>query len=248
MSLSTVVAGVDGSLVSVRALDRAAREAVRRGVPLRVMYAVPDHDAAEPVLASAVSRVHRRHPGLPVTTLAVETSAVEALASASTDAALTVVGTRGLGAVAGLVRGAVSARLVAKAHGPLLVVRGDRPHDDIGDVLLALERDTDAEAAVQAMREAARRGVRLRVLRSHTRVEPAAVPRFTMAGPRDRGPGVEVENRTHRTTAAQAQTLVEATRRAAVVVAGSPRGVRPGPVVHALLRRSHCPVIVVPCG
>ncbi|MYT03782.1 universal stress protein [Streptomyces sp. SID5470] len=51
-----VVAGVDGSLASTRALDLAADEAAHRGTALRVVYAVPDRDEAGPVLASAASR------------------------------------------------------------------------------------------------------------------------------------------------------------------------------------------------
>ncbi|ELS54706.1 universal stress protein [Streptomyces viridochromogenes] len=271
MTLQHVVVGVDGSLVSVRALDQAADEAARRGAALRVVYAVPDRDEAGPVLASAASRVRERHPAVPVETRAEEDGAVRALVRESADAVLTVVGTRGLGAFAGLVAGAVSLRLLAQVNGPLLVVRGDRPHGDRRDVLLGLESDSDAEAAVYAMEEAERRGARLRVLHSwthrHTAPElpsliPAtspgqqrlalrgqaeeAVPRFAMAEIRDQHPGVEVESRTVRTAAAHA--LVEATRQAAVVVIGSHRGARPGLVAHVLLHHSHCPVVVVPGG
>ncbi|WP_416966007.1 universal stress protein, partial [Streptomyces sp. Agncl-13] len=49
MTLHQVIVGVDGSLVSVRALDRAADEAARRGLALGVVYAVPDSDEAGPV-------------------------------------------------------------------------------------------------------------------------------------------------------------------------------------------------------
>ncbi|MER7576673.1 hypothetical protein [Streptomyces sp. NPDC126514] len=48
-----------------------------------------------------------------------------------------------------------------------------------------------------------------------------AVERFTLAGLRERHPGVEVESRTVRTALRHA--LVEATRDAAVVVIGSHR-------------------------
>ena len=61
-------------------------------------------------------------------------------------------------------------------------------------------------------------------------------------------PGVEVESQTVR--AAPGHALVEATRDAAVVVIGShrPRHLgRLAPVAPALLDRSYCPVIVVPC-
>ncbi|WP_178970216.1 universal stress protein, partial [Streptomyces acidiscabies] len=46
MTRQNVVVGVDGSPGAVRALDRAAEEAVRRGTALRVVYAVRDRDEA----------------------------------------------------------------------------------------------------------------------------------------------------------------------------------------------------------
>ncbi|WP_405859214.1 universal stress protein [Streptomyces sp. NBC_01515] len=254
MTLPHVVVGVDGSLVSVRALDQAAEEAARRGTALRVVFAVSDRDEAGPVLAFAASRVHERHPALPVETRAVEDGVVRALARESADAVLTVIGTRGLGTLTGLVCGAVSARLATRAHGPLLVVRGERPHLDRCDVLLGLEADTGTTAALYALDEADRRGARLRVLHSgthrHPPVElPSPIP-ATSPG-RERRPSPEAESRTIRT--APAHALVEATKDAAVVVIGSHRpgsrdGGHLGPVADALLHHSHCPVVVVPTG
>ncbi|WP_329267084.1 universal stress protein [Streptomyces sp. NBC_01451] len=272
MTLHDVVVGVDGSLVAVRALDWAADEAVRRGAALRVVYAVSDRDEAGPVLASAAERVRERHPGLPVVTTAPTGGAVRALARESETAALTVVGTRGLGGLTGLLFGSVSARLAARVHGPLLVVRGDHPCE--GQVLLGLAGDTDADVAAFAFQEAQRRGARLRVLHSwtHRPVTPElpslvpatspgqerlarqgraeeAVPRFTTSRLEEQYPGVGTEVRTVRTGPARA--LLEATREASVVVIGAHRrtgrlGSRVGSVTHVLLHRSHCPVVVVP--
>ncbi|MFD5256338.1 universal stress protein [Streptomyces bobili] len=274
MTSHDVVVGVDGSLVAVRALDWAADEAVRRGTALRVVYAVPDRDEAGPILASAAAQVHERHPRLPVVTATAEGNAVRALVRASDGAALTVVGTRGFGGVTGLLFGSVSQRLAAHVHSPLLVVRGDHPCD--GDVLLGLATDADVDAAEYALQEAERRGARLRVLhaRTHRHITPElpslvpatspgqrqlaqqdraeeAVPRFTMAGLRERHPEVAIEVRTVRTGPAHA--LLEATREASVVVIGTHRqtgwrGPRLGLVAHTLLHRSHCPVAVVPTG
>ena len=253
MTLPHVVVGVDGSLVSVRALDQAAEEAARRGIALRVVYAVPDRDEAGPVLASAASRVRERHPDVPVETRAVADGVVRTLARESADAVLTVVGPRGLGGLAGLVCGAVSSRLAAQAQGPLLVVRGECPHDDRRDVLLGLETDTDTEAALYALEEAELRGGRLRVLHSwthHANPElPSLIP--AMSPGQQSRPKVAVESRT--VHIAPAQALVEATRDAVVVVIGSHRpgnrhGGHLGPVARTLLHHSHCPVVVVPTG
>jgi nucleotide-binding universal stress UspA family protein len=271
-----VAVGVDGSLISVRALDWAAQEAVRRGAGLRVVYAVPDCDEAGPVLGAAAGRVRARHPGLALETEAVEGGVVKALARESEEAALTVVGTRGFGGFTGLLLGSVSLRLAAHAHGPLAVVRGDhlrtahqgpgdaaRPASDgDGVVLLGLTADTDTRTCAYAFQDAERRGTALRVLRSPTRdhathgapvVNPARPPAAEPAAGcaltrlRDLYPAVGVETRMVRTGPAQA--LLDATREAAVVVIGGRRRAGDlGPVAHTLVHRSHCPVIVVPAA
>ncbi|MFJ6835835.1 universal stress protein [Streptomyces sp. NPDC091209] len=276
MTSHHIVVGVDGSLISIRALDWAAAEAVRHGTRLRVLYAVPDRDEAEPVLSYAVARTHARYPGLVVEAAATEGGVVRSLARESAAAALTVVGTRGLGALTGPAFGSVSLRLAALAQGPLLVVRGDHPCDDGQDVLLGLADDTDTQAAAYAFQEAERRGARLRVLHSwsHRHITPElpslvptrspgqerpageafaeeAVPRYALTRLQDRYPDVTVE--THTVRAAPAAELLAATREAAVVVIGAHRrtsvlGPRVGPVARTLLHRAHCPVVVVPLG
>ncbi|WP_456302831.1 universal stress protein [Streptomyces mirabilis] len=176
MTTRQVTVGVDGTLIAVRALDRAAEEAVLRGALLDIVYAVPDLDEAGPVLASAAARVRQRHPGLPVTASAFEGGPVQALAQHGRDAELTVVGTRGLGGIAGLLLGSVSLRLAARMSGPLLVVRGNHRSARRGEVLLGLEGDADADAAAYAFAEAARRGVRLSVLDAAASRRPAPAP------------------------------------------------------------------------
>ncbi|WP_432139461.1 MULTISPECIES: universal stress protein [unclassified Streptomyces] len=269
-----VVVGVDGSPVADRALDWAADDAVRRGAELRVVYAVPDLDEAAPVLAAAVRRAGERHPDLVVRREAAQGGAVPALARAARGAALTVVGTRGYGNVGSLLARSVSVRLAARVPGPLLVVRGDHPCDDGRAVVVGLASDDDTRAAAFAFREASRRGVALRVLHAHghrhsrpelpslvpatspgqraeARLDLAeeAVPRFGVAELRELHPRVGVDARTVRT--APARALLDATRDAGVVVIGhhrrsGPLGPHLGAVAHALLLRSHCPVVLVP--
>ncbi|MFG3294811.1 universal stress protein [Streptomyces sp. NPDC048179] len=194
MTHQNVVVGVDGSLIAVRALDQAADQAVRRAAGLHIVYAVPDRDEAPPVLASAAARVRGRHPGLPVVISAVEGGAVEALVRESEGAALTVVGTRGLGGVTGRLAGSVSLRLAAQIRGPLLVVRDDCPRDRDTSaegrergryggppVLLGLQGDADADVAAYAFQEAERRTVALHILHAaahrHTSPEmPSPIP------------------------------------------------------------------------
>ncbi|MFD7880215.1 universal stress protein, partial [Streptomyces sp. NPDC059766] len=80
-----VVAGVDGSAPSLRAVDRAAEEAALRGLPLRLVYASlweryegsrpagdPDRPSeemlAEDIVTRAARRAHDRRPEVKVTT------------------------------------------------------------------------------------------------------------------------------------------------------------------------------------
>ncbi|MGW7543205.1 universal stress protein [Streptomyces sp. NPDC054770] len=253
MTLHHVTVGVDGSLVAVRALDRAADEAVRRHTELRVVYAVPDDDEAGPILASAAARVAVRHPALRVVTKAVQGSAVKVLTDESRCAALTVVGTRGFGGVTGALFGSVSLRLAAHVHGPLMVVREDHPCDtgaappgERPAVLLGLRGDADARAAVYAFEEAERRGVWLWVLHApdHRYVTPelpwlvsASSPGQQRLALRDRAeaavPRFSLSRLQERypgvsvdartVRSGPSHALLEATREAAVVVIGAHR-------------------------
>lgn len=138
-----VVVGVDGSPHSLRALDRAADEAARRGADLEVLCGavpprrsvVPETDtdtermrrACREVAEAAAQQARERAPGLTVTPAGVREPAVEALVRASRTADLTVVGSRGRGGFRGLLLGSVGLRLAAHAAGPLMVVRGEAP-------------------------------------------------------------------------------------------------------------------------
>jgi nucleotide-binding universal stress UspA family protein len=274
MTTRHVVVGVDDSVIAVRALDLAADEAALRATALEVVYAVSDLDEAWPVLVSAASRVAYRHPGLPVVTVPAEGHPAAVLAERGREAALTVVGRRSSGGLAGTVFGSVSRRLAAHTHGPLLVVRGDSPPHLHNEVLLCLEADDDVEGDAEgcagttayAVREAELRGAELRVLRPSAHRHPASVrvpvgrseetashvpAGDALVGRRERHPHVHRE--TQDAAPAATQALLEATRTADLVVIGC----RPGPgghgchlgsVARTLLHQAHCPVLVVPSG
>jgi len=264
MTTAQVTVGVDGSLVAVRALDRAADEAALRGTGLEIVYAVPDVDMAGPVLSSAAARVHARLPALPITTVPVAGHSAAALTQRGRNAALTVVGSRGLGGITGAVFGSVSVRLAARARGPLLVVRGSRPPYPYGEVLLATHNDADAAAC--AFQEAERRHARLHVLSVAPRPHPVAT-RVMLGGwwPAILSPAEDLA-RQHERREAPARfddrtlaprfdgvpALLDATRTADVVVIASRQGNGGGfgrslsPLARTLLHRAHCPVLVVP--
>ncbi|GHK05056.1 universal stress protein [Streptomyces sp. NPDC003753] len=139
-----VTAGVDGSGESLAAAHWAAREALRRGAPLHVVHAwrrqplpAPSggcgddrREVGEQILERAVRSVRAAHPGLEVEALLPAESPVTALLAAAADAEMLVLGSRGLGRVAGFVVGWVSQRVVARAARPVVLVRAGETSAD----------------------------------------------------------------------------------------------------------------------
>ncbi|MFI1163450.1 universal stress protein [Streptomyces sp. NPDC020801] len=144
-----VVAGLDGRRASVAAADWAAREALLRGVPLRLVHAweqlivpyaslaqvavPPDPERSAQLLARARDHLTHRHPGLEVTTDRLSGDPATALVAAAADAELLVLGSRGLGRTAGFLLGSVARTVVARAGRPVVLVRSadpGKPEDD----------------------------------------------------------------------------------------------------------------------
>ncbi|BAU81790.1 hypothetical protein SLA_0836 [Streptomyces laurentii] len=136
-----LVVGVDGSDAGLTATDWAADQAVRLGVPLRIVHAsrweryegsVPAWSLnrpsgqvrAENIAATAAERALRRAPGLKVTTDVLVEDAASALLRETRSADAVVVGSRGRGELADLLLGSVGLIVAARSHGPVIVVRG----------------------------------------------------------------------------------------------------------------------------
>ncbi|MGW8377350.1 universal stress protein [Streptomyces sp. ODS28] len=205
---SGIIVGVDGSEQSLRALDRAAREAGRRGTALRILCggvwpkrsAVPITQAdqerilkqAAQVVDEAAERARRSEPDLeivPVTEM--EVSAADALVRASRTAELTVVGSRGHGGFAGLLVGSVSLRVAAHTEGPLMVVRVDHPgslESNRGSTLVGYSSRKDESALDFGFEEAERTGSRLRVLHAW---QPPRMPGVLQRPPHEDSEGAE---------------------------------------------------------
>ncbi|MFH9089615.1 universal stress protein [Streptomyces sp. NPDC017673] len=180
-----ITAGVDGTEESLAALDWAAREAVRRGLPLRVVHAwryaealaTADRDTqrgwvSEGVTA-AVRTVTERHPGLTVTTDVVEGAAAHALADAAAGAEMLVLGSRGHGPVVGFLLGSVGQQVIAEATRPVVLVRaGDQPAAEAAgrDVVVGQHGGPEDSAAALrfAFETAAARGAAVRAVRAWT--------------------------------------------------------------------------------
>jgi nucleotide-binding universal stress UspA family protein len=135
-----VVVGVDGSRESEAALRFAADEARLRGAVLRIVCAWTPSDAgymgevfaptpdafdqaerhAEAVLREALERLHGE--SLEIEAIAEEGGPTAVLLGQAADAALLVVGSRGLGAAKRLVLGSVSHEIAHQARCPITIV------------------------------------------------------------------------------------------------------------------------------
>ena len=116
-----VVAGADGSRLTAPVLLFAAEQAANLRVPLRVIRAAPG--SAAPNDALAVAR--ERFRGLTVQVEDTVEHPAAALAQASAAAQLLVVGSRGHGAVAGLLLGSISQHMLRHSACTVAVVHHD---------------------------------------------------------------------------------------------------------------------------
>ena len=143
MAAKPIVAGTDGSEESLQAVDWAAREAVLRGVPLRIVSAasvlpgmisragpgqfdtvtdvlLEERDAA---LVAAADRAARVAPGLLIDTDQLKGQPAQAVTESGAGALMLVVGSRGVGAFTALVLGSVSRYVASHASCPVVVMR-----------------------------------------------------------------------------------------------------------------------------
>ncbi|MGW3208897.1 universal stress protein [Streptomyces sp. NPDC001135] len=192
--LSPVIAGVDGSTESLAAAEWAAREAVRRDRPLRLVHAWkwhPRQTEGEPanaaqrhlarrVLRHAEERIRSAVPSVRLTDEQVEGPATAALLKAAEQAELLVLGSRGLSGFTGLLVGSVAQGVVAKAIRPVVLVRAGEeaedehlPADDGSpstrtgylDVVLGIDLADACDELIEfAFEEAQLRQARLRVV------------------------------------------------------------------------------------
>jgi len=192
----TITVGLDDSPESRAATEWAAREALLRGLVLKIVHIAeptPRLLARNPLLdlegylhwadhmaREAADDIRRRHPGIEVTTEQLSGTVADNLREAADAAELLVLGSRGLGGFGGFLAGSVSLAVVARAERPVVLVRAEgRPDggtDDAGaarPVVLGLDIDEPADAPLEfAFDMAARHAVPLTAL--HVWPEPPA--------------------------------------------------------------------------
>lgn len=286
-----VVVGVDGSPAGLAAVSVAAREARMRGTGLRVVHAFfwpmmrvplepsslgpPDgglRNEADQLVQEAVRHAREVAPGVEVAGAVVTGDTLPVMAEESRDAALAVVGSRGLGAFAGLLLGSTAVHLAAHGHCPLLVVRGAGDPAREGLIVAGVDGSPAGDAAIEfAFAEAALRDTGIVAVHAWSPwkseapapQDPAApyasgvgdlaaneerLLAEALAGRQERYPDVPVERRVLR--GGPREALIEASFEAALVVVGARgrggfTGMLLGSVSQALLHHADCPVAVV---
>ena len=279
-----VLVGVDGSDSALRAVRWAAAAVRSRATSLRIVHAheIPagyppgfvDWHALHTALvaqgrrrlAEARATAEQAQPGLEVHTAEVKAGAVPTFVEWSDDAALVVLGTRGLGGFSGLVVGSTAVEVAARARCPVVVVRGEERK---GPVVVGVDGTPAGEAAIAfAFDEAAAHGTDLVAVHTWTDLllenalaGGAAALDFAplsqqaeevlgerLAGWREKYPDVRVTRYVSRERASRA--LLRHARDAALVVVGCRgrggfRGLLLGSTSQALLHHAPCPVAVV---
>ncbi|GAA2783876.1 universal stress protein [Kitasatospora paracochleata] len=260
-----VAVGIDGSEASLAAADWAAREALLRDRPLRVLHALPLMPHLLPARAAAdrpagdlLHEVEHilavRHPGLRMRTEEAHDAATAALLAAGEDAELMVLGARGSGGFPELRVGSTTLQLAARTGCPIVVLPAEPPGPHLREhVLVGVDARRPAEAALRfAFAAADRYGLPLRAVHAAPvppgdRGGEAALLAAALEPWRTAHPEVELHEDVEH--AGPGRALVEASAKARLLVLGR-RPVGPvvllGPVAHAVLHHAACPVAVVP--
>ncbi|MCX5554641.1 universal stress protein [Streptomyces sp. NBC_00038] len=287
--LRPIVVGLDGSPESLAATDWAAREAQRRGLPLRLVHAwiwqphdVPAAEDLETqkrwalrILREAKEDLAARYPDLPIDTWQVSDLAASVLLDQADGAEMLVLGSRGHSAIAGFLLGSVGQQVLARAKGPVVMVRATErsaAEPDGGEVVVALQiLDESAEPLLEfAFAAATARGATLRAVHAWSLppvygYNPAVLHISDEDGGmearvdrdldellkpwREKHPQVPVVRTLE--LAFAAGVVLKATVEAGLVVVGRKAhrpalGMRIGPVTHAVLHHAAAPVAVVP--
>ncbi len=253
-----ILVGVDGSPESEAAIRWATGEAVLRDQPLTLMHAIPPLRVSWPVAylegsfidsqeASAREAIENAQKTVqasagesqppPVRTEMRHTDAASALVSASRDAYMTVVGSRGMGAVGRAIIGSVSSGLVHHGHGPIAIIHTDEAQmpDSSSPVLLGVDGSPSSEdATALAFDEASRRSVDLVALHAWSDVgvlpvlgmdwhryedEGHEILAERLAGWQEQYPDVHIQRRI--VCDQPARWLVDESQKAQLVVVGS---------------------------
>ncbi|MGD0704223.1 MAG: universal stress protein [Trebonia sp.] len=275
MTTKPIVVGTDGSEQSVRAVEWAAREAVLRGAPLRIVSAAEIlprmSEAAQPAgvetvathligerdhaLAGAARAAAAVAPDLLIDTDPVDGPPAQAVTASGSGALLLVVGSHGGGAFAAMTLGSVSRYAAVHAPCPVVVVREEAPAAD-RLVAVGIRSPLDCGAALAfAFEEARLRKAAVLAVHawqfpdSHAADRDAVELDELLDDCRVKYPDVEASGDVVR--GHPGRVLADLSARAELVVLGRHHAndrLVPGParVIHAVVGHAHGPVVTVP--
>jgi nucleotide-binding universal stress UspA family protein len=205
-----VLVGVDGSADSLQAVTWAAHEAVRSGVPLRILHASPWSMLAEKpgrsdrawdenslgrrarrILESATKHARDVEPGIQLDAELVCGDGPAVMATACAGAATVVVGRRGLGTEGTRLVGSAAAILAEQVRAAVVVCGYDARHSQLGGqegpVVVGVDNTARSDCSADqrnvldtAFALAEKLGVRLTVLHAWRDVDWG--PADTLAG------------------------------------------------------------------
>jgi nucleotide-binding universal stress UspA family protein len=280
--MNAIIVGADGSRHSLGAVGWAAEEAALRRSSLRIVHAVPpwlyDRNvdprlvsvrewllaSGQEAIGEAVETARTQVSELAVKGEVVPGGAARALLERARDASMVVVGSHGVGTVAGLLLGSTALQVVAHTPVPAVVVRHVEPVMR-QEIAVGVDGPPAGDSTLAfAFEEAAMRGARLRAV--HVWSDPGTglggmTPLVydpeqiaeeqthrlndVLASWRDKYPEVQVVHgrpvRILAGVSARADLLVVGTRGL-----GGFTGLMLGSVSHGLLHHAHCPLAVVP--
>lgn len=262
-----IVVGVDGSVAARAAVAWAANDAFRTHQPLRLVHAVdrqpyqiprfPEPGVPDPLLTTgkkaldeAVALVRERQPGVEVVALLEEGPPATILREQAGSATELVMGSRGLGPVAGALLGSVSDQVAGHADAPVVVVQARR-RPVYGRVVVGVDDAPECLPALgYAFEQATLRGAELLVVHAgrDDRAEREAMVRRLLEPYTRRYSDVAVTGDVR--PAAPAEALTAASEEADLLVVGSRgrRGVTSallGSVSRGVLHHARCTVAVV---
>jgi nucleotide-binding universal stress UspA family protein len=263
-----VVVGIDGSQAAIKAAEWAVEEAISREVPLRLMYAIPEHAESAPFAAVGNERMEYAYgetalrmaaaaAGAVDKTVKVETAVLRGdpavqLAANSRSAAMICVGSTGIGHIAKMLLGSTATELAKAAHCSVAIIRSQRTRHVSGRPLIAVAVDSSPGNDIvvkQAMEEARRRLVPLLALgawRSDQQWLPAGELDRRMKIWGNRYPDVRIHTLSTRRDVAEFLAVID--RQVALTVLGANDADQiaglVGPHRHPVLGKAQCSVLV----
>ncbi|MER7251386.1 universal stress protein [Kribbella sp. NPDC000426] len=254
MKHKPVVVGIDGSPAADVAISWGATEAAVLRSPLHLVHTVTpggSPGAAGDIVYKAVAHARGLESGIVIDTRIESGSPSAALVKASVGAAVVVIGSRGLGLMAGALIGSTGLDLAANARCPVVVVRPDLSATPGGRVVIGYDGSPMSDAALDfGLDHARRHDLAVRVVAAQP--EGSELHRITEDELREavhaRG-GTDAE--LIQITGHPAEHILRLSEDANLIVIGARgrggfAGMLIGSVSQTVLHHAGCPVAVIP--